>query len=274
MFRVLAVSALLLLAPVAATAQASKPIVIGQSYTVTSKVLSQERTINVWLPASYAEGKGVYPVIYLLDGGEGEDFHHITGLMQVGGMNGYTTEAIVVGIANIDRKHDLTYPSASAEDRKILPTGGGSAAFRKFIASEVQPWVDARYRTSGRTVIMGESLAGLFCLETFLRAPKTFTDYVCVSPSLWWDNGALAKEAPAALAGMTGQAHSFYMAYASDDGVDATDQSIAAALKANAPPTIRWRFEPMPGEHHATIYHPAATQAFRWLFAPPAKAGG
>ena len=156
MFRVLAVSALLLLAPAAATAQASKPIVIGQSYAVTSKVLGQERTINVWLPPGYAEGKASYPIVYLLDGGEFEDFHHITGLMQVGGMNGYTTEAIVVGIASVDRKHDLTYPSASAEDRKILPTGGGSAAFRQFIATELQPWVNARYRTSGRTVIMGE----------------------------------------------------------------------------------------------------------------------
>jgi predicted alpha/beta superfamily hydrolase len=271
MFRVLAVSAVLVLAPAFASAQDSKPIVIGRSHTLASAVLGQERTINVWLPASYAEGKGDYPVVYLLDGGEAEDFHHITGLMQVGGMNGYTAEAIVVGIASIDRRHDLTYPSSLAEDRKGLPTSGGSAAFRRFIAEELQPWVAGRYRTSGRTVIMGESLAGLFCLETFLRAPQTFTDYVCVSPSLWWDKGALAAEAPAALARLKGEPRMFFMAYASDDGADAADQAIATALRTSAPPTLRWRFEPMPGERHATIYHPAATQALRWLFAPPPK---
>jgi len=42
-------------------------------------------------------------------------------------------------------------------------------------------------------------------------------------------------------------------------------------LRESAPPSLRWHHEPMPEEHHGTIYHPAALRAFRAVFAPAAK---
>ena len=63
--------------------EGGKPIVIGQSYVMHSTVLNADRRVNVYLPQDYGDPKRTFPVLYLLDGGEDEDFHHITGLVAV-----------------------------------------------------------------------------------------------------------------------------------------------------------------------------------------------
>ncbi len=72
---------------------------------------------------------------------------------------------------------------------------GGSAAFRRFIRAELMPLVNARCRTTGETAIVGESLAGLFVVETFLLEPDLFDTYVAFDPSLWWNDAYLVKRA-------------------------------------------------------------------------------
>jgi len=251
-------------------AQQGRSIVIGRSYTLDSRILGQTRRINVWLPAGYETSAKAYPVVVLLDGGEHEDFHHATGLFDVGAMNGVLRDVIVVGIEGIDRRHDLTHPSSQAEDHKLVPTGGGSGKFRAFIGEELKPWIKARYRTSGESALMGESLAGLFTVETFLTRPEMFDHYIAMSPSLWWDQQSLAKSAAARLKAGNYAGKSLYLAEAGDEGGwEAGTYLLADTLKAEAPKGLNWRFDPMPQEKHATIYDPAAIKALRWLFAAP-----
>src|SRR5690606_37465191 len=99
-----------------------------------------------------------FPVLYLLDGGAAEDFHHVSGLSQLASVNGAMRELIVVGIANTDRQRDMTQPSTVPEEVRDLPTQGGSAAFRAFILRELKPAIEARFATDGRSTLMGESL--------------------------------------------------------------------------------------------------------------------
>ncbi len=91
-----------------------------------------------------------------------QDFHHISGLAQLGTVNGTTRDVIVIGIATIDRRNELALPTETPELIARYPTQGHSQRFRDFIRSEVQPWVAANYRTNGHEALMGESLAGLF----------------------------------------------------------------------------------------------------------------
>jgi len=166
-----AVFALALLASGPAFAQAQplpegRPIVTGQSYALPSAALKETRRVNVHLPASYAANPSRrYPVLYLLDGGEREDFPHIVGLAQLGELSWTWREMIVVGIEGTDRKRDMTHPTSVAKEKTDLPTSGGSAAFRRFLGDELKPWVAAHYRASGETALIGESLAGLFVVE-------------------------------------------------------------------------------------------------------------
>ncbi|WP_436792191.1 alpha/beta hydrolase [Caulobacter sp. RL271] len=255
------------------------PIVIGQSLTMESRILSQTRRINVHLPPDYASSGKTYPVLYLLDGGEKEDFPHIAGLAQLGELSWTYREMIVVGIEGVDRRHDLTHPTSVAKEKADYPTTGGSAAYRRFLAEELKPWVAARYRVSGESAIIGESLAGLFVVETFLKQPTLFDAYIAASPSLWWSDQALARGAAADLArwpktGPTGGARKLYLTIGDEgttmqEGVD----KVVAAIGAAKPAGLTFVYDPMHQEHHSTVYHPAALKAFRTVWPGPRPEG-
>lgn len=251
-----------------AVAQEARPIVIGQSYELDSPVMSTKRKINIWLPPGYEKGTQRYPVLYLLDGGVEQDFHHISGIAQLGTIVGTTKDMIVVGIETVDRRNELAFPPLNdAKLKADYPTAGQSDRFRRFIAQDVKPWVAQRFRTSGQGALIGESLAGLFVIETLLKQPALFDDYIAISPSLWWDNEALVKAAPAILPGTSG--HRLWLSVANEQGMGVAP--FADLLKAQAPAGLDWTYKPRPDETHATIYHGAALAAIRALFAAPGE---
>ena len=246
------------------------PLVVGETFTIDSKGLGEKRRINVYLPPAYAAAPDAQlPVLYMPDGGVAEDFLHVAGLVQVLTGNGTMRPFILVGIENTQRRRDLTGPTEVAEDKKIAAKVGGSAAFRAFVRDELIPDVTARYRTTKETAIVGESLAGLFAVETFLLEPDLFDTYIAFDPSLWWNDGRLVKDAGARLRAQPKLAKALYLASSSEDRGDAT-QAFADVLKRDATAGVRWHHEKMPGEKHATVFHPAALKAFRAVFKPDA----
>ncbi len=116
-----------------AAASASQPLAIGETFTLESKALGETRRINVYLPPGYAGTDLRVPVLYMPDGGMAEDFLHVAGLVQVGAGNETMRPFLLVGIENTERRRDMTGPTSNAEDKKIAPRVGGSAAFRKFM---------------------------------------------------------------------------------------------------------------------------------------------
>lgn len=248
------------------------PLTIGEGFTVRSAVLGESRRINVYLPPAYGDSASrSLPVLYMLDGGMAEDFLHIAGLLQVSVGNGTMRPFMLVGIENTERRRDLTGPTTVESDRRIAPRVGGSAAFRQFIAGELMPEVQRRYRTTGEAALIGESLAGLFVVETFLLEPRLFDTYIAVDPSLWWNDGRLVAEAGGRLRVSGAAAPTLYLSTSSQPDIAALTRQLADTLNLAAPAGVRWRLDAMPWETHATILHPAALRAVRWLFALPPK---
>jgi hypothetical protein len=266
--RFILLAALMLPVPVHAAepADEGRPIVIGRSYAIPSRVLGGTRRLNVYLPPHYGDATRKFPVLVLLDGGEAEDFHHITGLAQVTAFNGAVEELIVVGMEGVDRRHDLTSASSDPQDVKLAPTSGGAAAYRRFLVEEVKPWIAAHYRVSGRYGLIGESLAGLFAVETCLRAPQSFDDYIAASPSLWWDKESLSREAAADFAkgGFAGRRLWVSVGNEGSTMQEAVDRVVAAAKSADG---FELHYDPRPAERHDTIYEPTAIAALRTLYA-------
>jgi predicted alpha/beta superfamily hydrolase len=248
-------------------AQDVAPLVIGETFTIDSKVMHEVRRINVYKPPGYTDSSGRVPVLYMPDGGMAEDFLHVAGLVQVGVGNGTMRPFLLVGIENTQRRRDTTGPTENPEDRKIAPTVGGSAKFREFIRKELMPLIKSRYRTTNETAIVGESLAGLFVVETFLREPDMFDTYIAFDPSLWWNNGKLVADVPALLKGRQLKGKALYVA-TSSDAADLGSR-FDGAIKGTVTTGFDWHYVALPAETHATIYHPAALQAFRVLFKPP-----
>lgn len=275
MARATALALLLVASPAVAqsdTAQ-SKPaaaaLAIGETFTIQSKVLGETRRINVYLPPPYADSSGKrFPVLYMPDGGLAEDFLHVAGLVQVSVGNGTMRPMVLVGIENTQRRRDLTGPTRVTDDRKIAPKVGGSAEFRKFIRTELMPEVERRYRTASERAIIGESLAGLFIVETFFVEPQLFDTYVAFDPSLWWNGEDLVKRATERLRGGEGRGKTLYLASSSEKELARLTAELATLLEKNAPAGLKWSYDPMPGETHGTIYHPAALLAIRRLFKP------
>ena len=252
-----------------AGAGAPAPLVIGQTFTIASKVLGEVRRINVYAPDVYTDSPGVrLPVLYMPDGGMREDFLHVAGLVQVSVGNGTMRPFLLVGIENTQRRRDLTGPTENPEDRKIAPRVGGSAAFRQFIRTELMPEIRARYRTTSESAIVGESLAGLFVMETFLLEPELFDTYVAIDPSLWWNDGKLVAGAEARLRARPSLKKTLWFASSEEPSTAGPARRLADILAAGAYPGLTWHYEPMPEEHHSTIYHPAALRAFRLVFRP------
>src|SRR4051812_26100602 len=194
------------------------PLTIGETFTIESKALGETRRVNVYLPPACTDPPDARcAVLYMPDGGVAEDFLHIAGLVQVSVGNGTMRPFVLVGIENTQRRRDLTGPTENAEDRKIAPQVGGSAAFRRFVRAELMPAVKARYRTTAETAIMGESLAGLFVVETLFAEPGLFDTYIAFDPSLWWNDGGLVKDAARRLFALGRRPKTLYVAASRDD---------------------------------------------------------
>lgn len=253
----------------AQTARPTAPLIIGETFTIDSKVLGETRRINVYLPPGYSESPASrVPVLYMPDGGIGEDFLHVAGLVQVSVGNQTMRPFLLVGIENTQRRRDMTGPTSNEDDKKIAPQVGGSLAFRQFIRNELMPEIRERYRTTSETAIVGESLAGLFVVDTFLLEPDLFDTYIAIDPSLWWNNEGLVNDAAEKLRARPKLEKSLYFASSDEKAIAAITQRFAKILTTDAPPTIRWHYERLPDEKHSTIYHPAALKAFRVVFKP------
>lgn len=259
----------------AAAHDAGAPIEAGRTFHIRSQILGDEREINVWLPPSYGSPEAAaetYTVLYVLDGGLDQDFPHIAGLGQLGALSWTYQQLIVVGVRSNARRHELT-PAITREPRlaRELPEAGGADEMRVFLEREVIPWVEARYRVGPRRALMGESLAGLFVVDTFLTQPALFHDYIAISPSLWWDNRAQPLAAAGLLANRAPSDTRLYLTIADEGGAMQSGMDVLLAALRGAPQgAVTWRFvDRSASETHATIYHGAALDALRWLYALP-----
>ncbi len=240
-----------------------------ERFDLESAALKETRRITVYLPPDYAQDTSVrYPVLYMPDGGINEDFPHVTGSVERAIRAGKMRALIIVGIENTQRRRDLTGPTDIATDRAIAPQVGGSPAFRAFLRDELLPKVQARYRGNGETAIIGESLAGLFVLETCMESPELFDTCIALSPSLWWNDHALVRALPARLNARPHWRARWYLASANEDNIAPETAAFARALAAGAPAGLRWQYEPRPDLRHDTIYRTLAPVVLPQLFAP------
>lgn len=247
------------------------PFTIGETRTFHSAILNENRTINVYLPLSYDEKKDVsYPVIYLLDGSKDEDFIHIAGIVQFGNFPwiNMLPESIVVGISNIDRKRDFTYPTTNAKDKEDFPTTGGSAAFISFLKDELQPYVTNTYRVTDERTLIGQSLGGLLATEILWTKPTLFSNYIIVSPSLWWDDNSLLPRKRVATKTPT----KVYVAVGKEGPyMESAAFRLIGALKEDR--EISSSFTYFNGQDHGNILHKAVYEAFVNFYAPKEESG-
>ncbi|HEX7871241.1 MAG TPA: alpha/beta hydrolase-fold protein [Chryseobacterium sp.] len=243
-----------------------KPLTIGEIRTIKSKILNEERTLNIYLPQNFDKTKS-YPIIYLLDGSMNEDFIHVTGLVQFFNQMYSMPETIVVGIANIDRKRDFTFYTDLKDLQKDYPTTGHSDKFISFLEKELKPYIESQFKTTD-TYIFGQSLGGLLATEILLKKPEMFNNYFIISPSLWWDDESLLKQTPQLLAKILDTKKFVYVSVGKGEHPvmvkDAED--LYDVLKKSNKKNWTIEYKMMETDNHATILHRSLYEGLVKLF--------
>ncbi len=249
-----------------ADGQTTKPFVLGLIDAIQSKELGETRILNIYLPAGYSKDSiATYPVIYLLDGSADEDFVHIAGLVQFANFPwvNLLPKSVVVGIANVDRRRDFTYPTTISTDKKAFPTAGQSQRFIAFIENELQPYIQKKYSSNATKTIIGQSLGGLLATEILFKKPALFNRYIIVSPSLWWDNESLLTSTPSFSQPDFQQKTAVFVAVGKEGKIMEADANrLVAVLRKATNRMITSDFHYFADENHATIFHLAVYKAF------------
>lgn len=264
-----------------------------QAFTLSSPATGHDYRIDVAVPEA-PPPEGGYPVLYVLDG------NARLPLMVAARdvlMRRAKTPWLMVGVGYADtqglardaRTLDYTPPLLDqryAGQQNPRPAGEADA-FHAFVDSELKPAVNARFDVDDdRTALMGHSFGGLFTLYALHQRPDSFSDYVAVSPSLWWNFGdlfnAYCGERQAALTAaeprvliMRGSKEGTRVPAGEPRGInrlaflsemwraDKADR-LAARLAACRP---QWdvSFTLFDGENHSSVLWPAARRTLEFL---------
>lgn len=163
-----------------------------------------QRHYRLWVgrPNRPAPASG-YPVLWMLDG------NAAIGALQSQQLDklaaGQAPLLVAVGyqteqrIERTGRTYDYTPALPGQAEQRDPLTGepsGGVDAFLDLLTERMRPMVaglapiDAQQQT-----LWGHSYGGLAVLHTLFTRPGAFSDYAAASPSLWWHDGAIVREA-------------------------------------------------------------------------------
>ncbi|MFO7652751.1 MAG: alpha/beta hydrolase-fold protein [Candidatus Krumholzibacteriia bacterium] len=265
---------LLILAPpsFAIAAAAVAPITIGETFTLISETLGEERAILVSPPPGYARTDDRFQVLYLLDGTE--HLVHARGTVDFLARNGLMPQLIIVGIANTDRTRDLTPTRPEVHIgvdglARDLPSSGGADRFLDFLQYELVPRIETGYRTLPYRVLVGHSFGGLCTLHAFTARPDLFGACMAISPTLRWDDEFPLRRLAAFLARGESRPRTLFVAMADEEAGDPGPtrferlrQMLASASVAG----LRASTLHLPHENHGTVVLPALFEGLQQVY--------
>jgi predicted alpha/beta superfamily hydrolase len=202
-------------------AQPGNQLVLGKKDSIHSAILDAKRLFYVHMPAGNSAAgatKKKYPVAYVFDADA--QFASTVSMMQFLSThyNSVCPEMIVVGILPENRRKELTPTHAEKippywDDASTASSGGGEQ-FISFIEKELIPYVNSHYPTQPYKMLMGHSLGGLAVMQTFVHHTTLFNSYICIDPSMWWDNQTLLGQTKEALEKRQFAGTSLYLGFA------------------------------------------------------------
>lgn len=170
-----------------------------------------DRTIQIYLPPSYAAGDQRYPVLYMHDGQmlfdstttwNGQEWG-VDETMDRLIAEGTIRETIVVGVWNggTPLRHpeyfpqkpfeslgeaitDSLYTIERGENTLLFGNPVQSDNYLKFLTEELKPYIDSKYYTlpdAENTFIMGSSMGGLISMYAICEYPNVFGGAACLS---------------------------------------------------------------------------------------------
>lgn len=254
-----AICAILCLAAfTASTGQAHEPertpltLQLGTRHRIHAPAFNETRELWVAAPDSGKTQKMV--VLYVLDG---EDhFRHAVLAAETLHREGRLPACVVVGVNN--------------HGRRTRDLGDHAEPFRRFLLTQVVPYIEKQYAVQGPRTLFGHSLAGFFSLSLLADHPEAFDNLITASPVVHFRRGELLQKMPHRLAqSPTGTKHIFTsMASPTQEGARATAalKQFRALLQDKAPPRWSHSSADYPALTHMTTPYPTLYQGLNEVF--------
>jgi predicted alpha/beta superfamily hydrolase len=213
---------------------------------ITSKKLGTSRNLTISLPAYYNEDKDKkYPLILLLDGDYLLD--PFAGTLKYANYWDDLPEAIIVAIDESGEQRDN---DTQVSELNSLPTGTGEQ-FYQFIATELVPYLEKKYRVSPFKVVAGHDATAGFINFFLYKDDPVFNGFICFSPELSEHMDTVLPERMAKLK----KPVFYYLATAGGD-VDKLQKSTKAlndSLQVIKNANFRYYFENLGGASHYSL---------------------
>lgn len=231
-------------------------VLLGQSnsyfsntkrYTIYSEVLQMDKSYQVFLPESYHYSEaGTYPVIFIVDGDY--NFYYQTGIIEtLANVSEKIPEAVVIGISdngNAGYKKDCTFKTSTNPN-------GNATTFTTYLAKELIPEIESRYKVSKHKTLIGHSLGGLFATTVFLDNPSLFASYISIDPSYWWDDYNIVSRADSILADRKNMESNLFITLANTKQMGV--HQFVGVLEEYFADSKQWKFALYENEDHGSV---------------------
>lgn len=161
---------------------------IMESLSMKSALLNTEVKYSIYLPDGYEYSERHYPVVYLLNGYQGDE----TSWIEAGGMQRIVDHEIEKG--NIQ---EMLIVMPDGDDRLYMNRTDGTYPFEDMFMKELLPYIESQYRVrKGKryTGISGLSMGGAGSLKLALKYDKHFGACAAYSSAIFTEESVTTSE--------------------------------------------------------------------------------
>ena len=249
----------------------AEPFTLPHTNTVLlkDKHTENEYPITIKLPRSYQkQNQKRYPVVYLLDANYSLP---ITSGASRFMMNSGTIEEVIFvavgyqkGVSGLDSR---IYDYTPFEDKNWQRKTGGASQYLNYLKHTVLPYIEADFRTTQKSTLVGNSLGGLFAAYTLFTEPSLFSNYIIGSPSVWFKENSILAMAVKPAANTT----KVYIAVgeleeSEGEKMVSCARQLAAKINKQSGALVITNLFVIPQARHATAFPTTITQALDWIY--------
>ncbi|MEM9679731.1 MAG: alpha/beta hydrolase-fold protein [Bacteroidota bacterium] len=225
---------------------------------INSARLNSKRQLKIKLPKNYDPSSELkHPLIIVFDGDY--LFEPVAGQVDFQTYFDDMPGSIIVGVVQGKQRFYDGYNDQATG----MPTESG-LRFHEFVAEELIPYLDDRYKTSKFKVAVGHDRMGNFINSFLFKDKQAFQAYVCISPDL---QGSLKAQLASRLEFLDEEIF-YYMATSDKDirhikqSVNEVHQEISAVENQN----LTYYYDEFKNDTHYTLVTSAIARAFDKIF--------
>lgn len=255
--------ALALAHPEGASSPEPTQLVGVRQLVIDSKVMKARRRLWVYLPDGHDEAPERFPVLYL-PVADGHRLHYASGVTRLLARRKLIPPMIVVGVLDVNGRRDFTPTKIAGQGES-----GGSDRFLSYLADEVVPLVEKRFKAGPRRVFCGHSIVGAFGLYSALSKPELFEGTLVSSPWVIYDGEArfLHANVKRFVDQRTQRRTFIYVSCGKEPRLQDPIEELVVAMKKGASSGLRCRYVHLPEETHDTTMIQTLPAGLRAFFA-------